>query len=286
MKPPPPAPAPKRPGRGAYLFPSLITVGNMFLGFYALVQVMRGSLAASAAATAHFDAAAKAIGWAILFDGWDGRVARMMRTTSDFGREFDSLADVVTFGVAPAFLAYAWGIAAVDPSTAGIFHEHIHRAGLFLSFLFLICGAARLARFNIQTNPVPSNPGRPDRKYFVGLPIPAGAGMVAAMVHVRNGQANDWWGWPVMWLAVVLGTSLLMVSNWRYYSFKDIDPRRQRGFVTVVSIAALIGSIWYYSEPVLLAIAVTYLGSGVVFKLAHMFRRRKPQPELTPAENA
>ncbi len=276
---------PRRPSRGAYLAPTLLTVGNMFLGFYALVQAMRGSLGGPEAIS-HFDGAAKAIGWAILFDGWDGRVARIMGSTSDFGRELDSLADCVTFGVAPAFLAYFWGIAAVDPSNAGVFHDHINRAGLFLSFLFLMCGAARLARFNIQTNPMPSNPGRPGRKYFVGLPIPAGAGVVASIVHFQNGQINEWWGWPMMWLVVLLATSLLMVSPWRYYSFKDVDLSRERRFVTVVTIATLFGSIWYYSEVVLLAIALTYLGSGVVFKLTHIFRRPKQQPAMTPAENA
>lgn len=275
----------RRPSRGAYLLPSLITVGNIFLGFYALLQAIRGGMA-GAAGGPYFDSAAKAIGWAILFDGWDGRVARMTGTTSDFGREFDSLADVITFGIAPAILAFLWGVAAVDPGNAGVFSEHIRRAGLFISFLFLVCGAARLARFNIQTNPVPSNPGRPGKKYFVGLPIPAGAGVIAAVVHFDNGRPSELWGWPVMWLALVLGTALLMVSTWRYWSFKDIDFRRQRGFVNVVVIAALVGAIWFYSEPVLLVIAGTYMGSGVVFKLAHMFRRHKPQPGLTPAENA
>ena len=172
-------------------------------------------------------------GWAIVFDGWDGRVARMTGTTSDFGREFDSLADVITFGMAPAALAFFWGVAAVDPGNAGVFAEHIRRTGLFISFLFLVCGAARLARFNIQTNPVPSNPGRPGRKYFVGLPIPAGAGVIAAAVHFGKGQPVELWGFPVMWLALVLGTALLMVSTWRYWSFKDIDLGRQRGFVNV-----------------------------------------------------
>jgi CDP-diacylglycerol--serine O-phosphatidyltransferase len=267
------------------LLPSLITVGNIFLGFYALVQAVRGAVGGPGAAV-HFDSAALAIGWAILFDGWDGRVARMMGTTSDFGREFDSLADVITFGIAPAFLAFFWGVAAVDPANAGIFQEQISSAGMFISFLFLVCGAARLARFNIQTNPIPSNPGRPGKKYFVGLPIPAGAGVVAAVVHFRNGSPVDLWGWPLMWLSLVLGTALLMVSTWRYWSFKDIDLGRQHRYVNVVLLAALIGSIWYYSKIVLLAIAGTYMLSGVVFKMAHILRRRRPQPELTPAENA
>ena len=182
--------APRRLKRGAFLVPSLLTTANMALGFYALVQAVLGFTKGLGGAV-FFDRSAIAIGWAIIFDGWDGRVARLMNATSDFGRELDSLADCITFGLAPAFLAYAWGIAAVDPYTVGPFHEHLHRAGLVICFLFLVCGAARLARFNISTNPIPTNPGKPGRKYFVGLAIPAGAGVIAAIVHFENGQVND-----------------------------------------------------------------------------------------------
>jgi CDP-diacylglycerol--serine O-phosphatidyltransferase len=273
--------APRRLKRGAFLIPSLLTTANMALGFYALVQAVLGFTKGLSGA-AFFDRSAIAIGWAILFDGWDGRVARMMNATSDFGRELDSLADCVTFGLAPAFLAYAWGIAAVDPYTVGPFHEHLHRAGLLVCFLFLVCGAARLARFNISTNPIPTNPGKPGRKYFVGLAIPAGAGVIAAIVHFQKGEVNDWVGWPVMWMAIVLGTSLLMVSTWRYYSFKDIHFGR----ANIVLVATVFGLIYLYSEVVLLLVAVLYTGSGVVFRIAHMFRRKtQARPELTPAEN-
>jgi len=273
--------APRRLKRGAFLIPSLLTTANMALGFYALVQAVLGYTKGLSGAF-FFDRAALAIGWAVLFDGWDGRVARLMNATSDFGRELDSLADCVTFGVAPAFLAYAWGIGAVDPYTAGPLHEHLHRIGMCVCFLFLVCGAARLARFNISTNPIPANPGKPGRKYFVGLAIPAGAGVIAAIVHFQNGQVNDWTGWPVMWMAIVLGTALLMVSTWRYYSFKDIHLGR----VNIVMIAAIFGLIYFYSEAVLLIVAVLYTGSGVVFRVAHMFRRKpQPQPDLKPAEN-
>ncbi|SRR5579871_388493 len=273
--------APRRLKRGAFLIPSLLTTANMALGFYALIQAVRGYTLGVAGAQS-FDRSAVAIGWAILFDGWDGRAARLMNATSDFGRELDSLADCITFGLAPAFLAYAWGIAAVDPHTAGPFAEHLHRAGLVICFLFLVCGAARLARFNISHDPIPANPGKPGKKYFVGLAIPAGAGVIAAIVHYENGQVNDWVGWPVMWMAIVLGTALLMVSTWRYYSFKDIHFNR----VNIVLIAAVFGAIYFNSEIVLLLIAVIYTGSGVVLRVAHMFRRRPhPQAELTPAEH-
>ncbi len=268
---------PRRQRRGAYLLPSLLTTANMFLGFYAIVQALRGHDLGAAGAQ-YFDSSAKAIGWAVLFDGWDGRVARMMNAPSDFGRELDSLADCITFGMAPAFLAYVWGIAAVDPSTAGMLQPHLHRLGLSVCFLFLVCGALRLARFNISTNPVPANPGKPGRKYFVGLAIPAGAGVLAAIVHFENGAVNQWVGWPVMWLAIVVGTSLLMVSNWRYFSFKDIRLNLDKGRTNIVLVAALFIAIYVWSEAVLLGIAVIYTLSGVLFRITAMFRRKPALP--------
>lgn len=269
--------------RGAYILPSLFTVANIFCGYFALMEALKGAVSPDAAAQ-HLDAAAKAIGFAVLFDGMDGRIARLTHTTSAFGREFDSLADVITFGVAPALLAFTWGVRWIDPLSGASMIEHIHRVGWFLSFLFVICGAARLARFNIQTDPVPANPGRPGRKYFVGLPIPAAAGLVAAVVHVVNGEPLFWWAWSVAWLAVFLGTSLLMVSRWRYYSFKDVDLRRRRRFVTVVGIGALVAAIWFYSEPVLLAIALIYVGSGVLTRVGGAFRRRFLRPLPPPGD--
>ncbi len=268
---------PRPPRRGAYLLPSLFTVGNIFCGYFALMEAFRGAVSPESAAQ-HLDAAAKAIGYAVVFDGMDGRIARMTNTSSAFGREFDSLADIITFGIAPAVLAFAWGIRWLDPMSGAAAVEHIHRAGWVLSFLFIICGAARLARFNIQTDPVPANPGRPGRKYFVGLPIPGAAGLVAAVVHVVNGEPLFWWPWALFWLAIFLATSLLMVSRWRYYSFKDIDLRRRRRFVTVISIATLVAAIWFYSEPVLLALAMIYVGSGVLTRAGGALRRRFPRP--------
>src|SRR6201999_2203394 len=139
----------------------------------------------------------------------DGRIARMTNTTSDFGREMDSLADVITFGIAPAVLGYTWGVQVAQPSA--ILPDH--RAGYFIAFLFLLCGAARLARFNVQTNPVPSNPGRPDRKYFVGLPIPAAAGMVAAIVFVADSYPVTSFYQSAIWLTLLALLSFLMVST-------------------------------------------------------------------------
>src|SRR5271163_1444218 len=158
--------------KGMYILPSLFTTANIAAGFYAILQTVHGS----AGEAWHMDFAAKAIGFAVLFDGLDGRIARMTRTDSDFGRELDSLADVITFGVAPALLAWIWGFhllpaANITPDL----HQKITELGTIACFAFLMAGASRLARFNIAKNPQPSNPGHPGKKYFVGMPIPAGA---------------------------------------------------------------------------------------------------------------
>ena len=180
----------RRPRRAAYALPTLFTAGNIFLGYLSILRSFRGAIdAASGAATSsaeNFTVAAIAIGAAVFTDGLDGRIARMTNTTSDFGREMDSLADVISFGLAPAVLAVAWGVLGVDSALALAFRGPLFNAGYFVAFLFLLCGAARLARFNIQKNPIPKNPGRPDRKYFVGLPIPAAAGLVASTVYATE----------------------------------------------------------------------------------------------------
>src|ERR1700756_1165638 len=163
---------PRRMRKGLYILPSLFTTANIAAGYYAILQVTHGT----ATEPWHFDFAAKAIGFAVLFDGLDGRIARMTHTSSDFGREFDSLADVITFGVAPALLAWMWGFSLLPEHGFPAVHDKMVQLGLIATFVFLVAGASRLAPLNIQHNPQPSNPGRPGRKYFVGLPIPAGAG--------------------------------------------------------------------------------------------------------------
>src|SRR5450631_2267167 len=155
-------PPSRRPRKAVYALPTLFTAGNIFLGFLAILRCFKGAmLGASGApgAPKQFEVAAIAIGAAVFLDGLDGRIARMTNTTSDFGREMDSLADVISFGIAPAVLAYAWGVQFIDPAIGPRIHEQITRFGTFASFLFLLCGAVRLARFNIQKNPVPKNPG-------------------------------------------------------------------------------------------------------------------------------
>lgn len=279
-----PRPPSRQPRRAAYALPTLFTAGNIFLGFLAILRSVEGALLASSGqlgSNPDFEVAAKAIGAAVVLDGLDGRIARMTNTTSAFGREMDSLADVVTFGIAPAVLAYTWGVQFVAPG--GFLMDH--RAGYFLAFIFLLCGAVRLARFNVQTNPVPKNPGRPDRKYFVGLPIPASAGLVAAVVYANDSVPVQWWILSALWLGLLALLSFLMVSTWRYPSFKEVNLRGPRSPLIVILFGIVIYGIWNYSQPVLLTLAAIYVSTGIVIRGAGSIRRKfrphppAPQPE-------
>ncbi len=258
--------------RGMYILPSLFTTANIAAGFYAIVQTVYGT----SGEAWHLDFAAKAIGFAVLFDGLDGRIARMTRTDSDFGKELDSLADVITFGVAPALLAWMWGFHMLPATIAPELRMKITQLGMIASFAFLMAGASRLARFNITSNPQPSNPGRPGKKYFVGMPIPAGAGVIAAVVHFSAGTPISSWWTSMSWLMMVVVVGYLMVSTWRFYSFKDIDFRSRHPFRLIILIGILIASIWSFSRPVLFAIAVLYMASGVLWRLQWIFRRKTP----------
>jgi CDP-diacylglycerol--serine O-phosphatidyltransferase len=267
----------RRPRRVAYALPTLFTAGNIFLGYLSILRSFNGAMLAgsgAAGASEHFTIAAEAIGAAVFLDGLDGRIARMTNTTSDFGREMDSLADVVSFGIAPAVLAFAWGVQFVDASIAEGIRSHLFRAGYFIAFLFLLCGAARLARFNVQKNPVPKNPGNPHRKYFVGLPIPAAAGMVCAVVFAVGGRPLAWWPLSVVWLALLLLLGFLMVCTWRYYSFKGINLSKPYTPLLFVLVGGLIYGIWNWPQPVLLAMAVAYVASGIAIRIGGIVRRR------------
>jgi len=273
-------PLPSRhPRKGMALLPGLFTAANIAMGYYALVQALLGSVAEPW----HFDNAAKAIGIAVVLDGLDGRIARLTGTTSDFGREFDSLADVVTFGVAPALLAWLWGFRLLPPMANLDLHARLIQVGGIASFVFLMAGASRLARFNIQRNPQPSNPGRPGRKYFVGMPIPAGAGVIAAIVHFTSGEPVALWWLAATWIALLVALAFLMVSTWRFYSFKDIDLRRSHQFRNIILIGFLIAAIWFFSRYVLFAIALVYMLSGVVARLFYALRRPAPAPTYEEA---
>jgi CDP-diacylglycerol---serine O-phosphatidyltransferase len=258
--------------KGMYILPSLFTSGNIAAGFYAILQTVHGS----SGETWHLDYAAMAIGFAVFFDGLDGRIARMTNTASDFGRELDSLADVITFGVAPALLAWMWGFHLLPIVIAPELRQKITELGSVACFAFLMAGASRLARFNIAKNPQPSNPGRPGKKYFVGMPIPAGAGVIAAIVHYSAGAPITSWWTAMSWLMMVVVIGYLMVSTWRFYSFKDIDFNSRRPFRLIVLFGVVGASIWFFSRPVLFVIAILYMASGVLWRLQWIFHRKTP----------
>lgn len=263
----------RRPSRGMYVLPSLFTAGNIAAGYYSIIQSIQGTTGDAS----HFDRAALAIGFAVLFDGVDGMIARLTNTASDFGKELDSLADVITFGVAPSLLAYIWGFRMLPPSDYPSLRDRIVHLGVFICFLFLICGASRLARFNISVNPQPRNPGRPGKKYFVGMPIPAGAGVIASVVHFESGSPIGDPRLAIVWLCLILFTGFLMVSTWRFWSGKEISLGQRHPFQLVTVIVAVGALIALYSEYVLIVIALGYLVSGVLARLAYSWgqKRRK-----------
>jgi len=260
--------------KGMYILPSLFTTANIAAGFYAILQTVHGT----SGEAWHLDFAANAIGFAVLFDGLDGRVARMTHTASDFGRELDSLADVITFGVAPALLAWMWGFHLLPGTIDPDLRLRATQLGSIACFAFLMAGASRLARFNIAKNPQPSNPGRPGKKYFVGMPIPAGAGVIAAVVHFWRGNPLESWYTALTWLAMIAAVGYLMVSTWRFYSFKDIDIAKRHPFRLIILLAALIALIGFFSRQVLFAVALLYMFSGVFWRLQWIFRRRSKSP--------
>jgi CDP-diacylglycerol--serine O-phosphatidyltransferase len=255
--------------RGMYILPSLFTSGNIAAGYYAITQSLQGSVQEPR----HFNYAAMAIGFAIPFDAIDGRIARMTNTTSDFGKELDSLADVITFGVAPSLLAYTWGFQTLPTVMDAVRRQHVVEWGAFVCFLFLLCGAGRLARFNISTNILPSNPGRPGRKYFVGMPIPAAAGVIAAVVHFFSGTPVPNWRVAIMWMVLVLIVGLLMVSTWRFWSGKEIDLSDRHPFQSIVLLGLLIYATVAFSQYVLLAMAFVYMFSGIFARAAYSWQR-------------
>jgi CDP-diacylglycerol--serine O-phosphatidyltransferase len=246
--------------RGIFLIPSLFTVANLLCGYYA-------SIAALVGGKEDFDHAAKAIGLAILFDSMDGRIARMTGTNTEFGVQFDSLADVVSFGIAPAILAYAWGFRYAFAGSG-----NSHQLGEFAwicCLTFLICTAWRLARFNVKG----MEPG--GNKNFVGMPTPAAAGVVAAIIHSRHyfNPLSDK-NWAIVWFVLLLVLGGLMTSTVRYYSFKDIPWTRKQPSITIILMFLLVATIWRYSEAALVIIAGTYAVAGLVLHIVRFLRHR------------
>jgi CDP-diacylglycerol--serine O-phosphatidyltransferase len=221
--------------RGIFLLPSIITVGNMFCGYACVVFAMRNELTT----------AAPFIGFAVVLDMLDGRIARLTNTTSAFGLEFDSLADVISFGLAPAILAFAWGL------------SELGRVGWAAGFLFVTAAAMRLARFNIQTQSPLA-----DKRYFVGMPSPAAAGITAATVYA--------WPYPLVgWqaaaaVAVVIVPAILMVSTIRFRSFKHLNFGWTPQYINIILVAALIALIATEPRITLLVISYGYLLSAFI----------------------
>jgi CDP-diacylglycerol--serine O-phosphatidyltransferase len=237
--------------RGIYLIPSLFTVGNIFCGFLSIVSTIREK----------YEFAALLILIAIIADILDGRIARLTGATSSFGEAYDSLADVISFGVAPAMLAFQWGL------------WQVPRIGISVAFLFLVAGSIRLARFSSRAH---------DAKNFEGLPIPAGAGAIAMLVLVSPTPVEDPWFIPVV-VGFVLCLSLLMVSTLPYRSFKDINLRK-RWPATSVFIIAMVFSLVVITPLVpyfLSVLAAIYILSAPVAVLTRKLRRAKPVPAIT-----
>jgi CDP-diacylglycerol---serine O-phosphatidyltransferase len=231
--------------RGIYVLPNLFTTAALFCGFFAIVQAMKGS----------FESAAVAIYVAMVLDGLDGRVARLTRTQSAFGAEYDSLSDMVSFGVAPALVAYSWAL------------KDMGRLGWIAAFIYCAGAALRLARFN-------SSAEATDKRFFQGLPSPAAAALVAGfvwiMTNVDTGLAAIRWGS----CAMLIFAGFTMVSNIRYYSFKDLNLRRSVPFVFVVAIALVIALLSYEPSVALFALFVAYALSGYILALWRALNRR------------
>ncbi|WP_458525930.1 CDP-diacylglycerol--serine O-phosphatidyltransferase [Onishia taeanensis] len=232
--------------RGIYLLPNLFTTSALFSGFFAVVAGINGD----------FSAAAIAIFIAMVLDGLDGRVARMTNTQSAFGAEYDSLADMISFGMAPALVAFSWIL------------QDIGKIGWVVAFLYVACAALRLARFNVQI-------GSTDKKWFIGLPSPSAAALVAASVWTFHSFDANAFVFKLLMLVVVAAAGVLMVSNIRYYSFKDVDLKGPVPFVMLLAI--VLGFVVISVEPavMLLLLFAVYVASGPVLAV---LRKMKKQP--------
>ncbi len=253
--------------KAMFVLPNLFTVSSIFLGFYALV------LCAGDATPQQLYQAALAIFFAIFFDGFDGRVARMTKTQSDFGVQLDSLADVVSFGAAPALLVYKWALAPLG------------LLGMVASFAFLACGALRLARFNVLA----ARGDKGSSRFFVGLPIPLAAGAIVALViaHYRQfGSTMDAATHAPMAVVVVL-LSFLMVSTIRYRTFKDLHlSTRSLAVFLFLSVAGLAVGVATRASFVLVVYMAAYIAMGIAESVIARARPRRDEPSLPPAVRA
>lgn len=242
----------ERMGVHIYVLPNLFTTANMFCGFFSIIYAIRGE----------FIVAAYAIVAAAIFDMLDGRVARMTNTQSSFGAEYDSLSDVISFGMAPAVLLYLWAL------------QPFGRLGWLASFGFVACAALRLARFNVQASE--------EKNYFQGLPTPMAAGIVSSSVLCFNDLDIDAYKSPLL-LAVALMLALTMVSQFRYRSFKDFDFRKKQPFTYLVIGVLLFILIALRPEVMLFVLFLSYATLGAVFGI--FFHKKYKLKERPPYEN-
>ena len=236
---------PAKRRRGIYLLPNLFTTGALFAGFYAIVAAM-GS---------RFEAAAVAVFIAMVLDGMDGRIARLTNTQSDFGAEYDSLADMVSFGLAPSLVIYEWAL------------YDLGKLGWLAAFLYTAGAALRLARFNTQV-------GVADKRYFQGLASPSAAAVVAGLVWVGSDLGIEGAQIRTLALAVTVAAGVLMVSNFRYHSFKGLDLKGKVPFVTVLAIVFVLVLISTYPPPIIFGLFAAYALSGPTLTLMQLRRRR------------
>jgi CDP-diacylglycerol---serine O-phosphatidyltransferase len=227
------------------MLPSLLTMAHMFCGYACVVYAMRGE----------FETAAPFVGFAIVLDMLDGRIARMTGTDSAFGAEFDSLADIISFGMAPAILAFQWGLQALG------------RLGWAAGFFYVAAAAMRLARFNIQSS------AGGDKRYFVGMPSPAAAAITASTVYAYPSGLYDYRA-ALPALAMVLVPAVLMITTIRFRSFKNIDSTSRRPYTVLIFVAAALTLVATHPRVVLVLMAYAYLSSGFIGMAINRFRRR------------
>ena len=237
---------PAKRKRGIYLLPNLFTTGALFGGFYAVIAAMNGQ----------FEAASMAIFVAMILDGLDGRVARITHTESDFGAEYDSLSDMVSFGVAPALVMYTWSLSSFG------------KVGWVACFIYVVSAALRLARFNTQV-------GHADKRYFQGLASPVAAGFVVGFVWLCS--ENNYSGEDMRYLVFIMtvGAGLLMVSNVKYRSFKDLNLKNKVPFVTILIMVLIFTTIIYQPSFILFSIFALYTLSGLFGYLLRKFKKFK-----------
>lgn len=245
--------------RGIYLLPNLFTTANLFAGFYSIINSISAQSAGNAAeASKYFAYAAIAIFVAMVLDSLDGRVARMTNTQSAFGAEYDSLSDMVAFGVAPALLAFGWALGDMG------------KVGWMVAFIYVAGAALRLARFNTQV-------GTADKRYFIGLASPAAAGVVAGLVWAFSDYGIQGSKMSFVVALLVAAAGMLMVSNIKYNSFKELDLKGRVPFVAILAVVLVFAVVFSDPPRILLLIFLAYAASGPVQYLLRMRRHKKAE---------